>query len=226
MGKADSGRPGKGMKWRVMVELTGSDGIVRLQEVSTGGTNTIECSAGTVGLTLADGKRTLAGLQDHLVRAQADEYCRQRRGCSHCGSRRPLKDVRGRRLLSLFGTVEVRAPRFLPCQCAVSRRHTLNPVAEIMPDRCMPSTSILSRRWDLCCPTLGPERCCRNSCRSATFRRWRRPVGGPCGWALGWNSRRHRANPPRRRPKREQSHSPSTAVTCARSAVIRFARSR
>jgi hypothetical protein len=79
---------GNGMKWRVMVELTGSDGIVRPQEVSVGGSNGSECSAGTVGLMLADGKRTLAGLQEHLVRAQADEYCRQRRGCSHCGSER------------------------------------------------------------------------------------------------------------------------------------------
>jgi hypothetical protein len=26
----------------------------------------------------------------------------------------------------------------LPCRCAVTRRHTLNPVAEIMPDRCTP----------------------------------------------------------------------------------------
>jgi hypothetical protein len=66
------------MKWRVMVELTGSDGIVRLQEVNAGGSNASECSAGTVGLLLADGKRTLAGLQDHLVRAQVHEYCRQR----------------------------------------------------------------------------------------------------------------------------------------------------
>jgi len=40
--------------------------------------------------------------------------------------------------LSVFGTVEVRAPRFSPCRCAVTRRHTLNPVAEIMPDRCTP----------------------------------------------------------------------------------------
>ena len=126
------------MKWRVMVELTGSDGSVRVHEVSTCGSNTVECSAGAVGLTLADGKRTLAGLQDRLVRAQAEEYCRQRRVCSHCGSQRPLKDVRARRLASLFGTVEVRAPRFLPCRCAVTRRHTLNPVAEIMPDRCTP----------------------------------------------------------------------------------------
>ncbi len=126
------------MKWRVTVEVTGSDGSVCLHEVSVGGSNTAECSAATVGLTLADGKRMLAGLQDHLVQAQTEEYCRQRRVCSHCGSQRPLKDVRARRLLSVFGTVEVRAPRFSPCRCAVTRRHTLNPVAEIMPDRCTP----------------------------------------------------------------------------------------
>ena len=126
------------MKWRVMVELTESDGTVRTHEISTGGSNTTECSAATAGLTQADGKRALAGLQHHLVRAQAEEYCRQRRVCSHCRSQRPLKDIRARRLSSLFGTVEVPAPRFSPCRCAVTRRHTLNPVAEIMPDRCTP----------------------------------------------------------------------------------------
>jgi hypothetical protein len=102
------------MKWRVIVELTGSDGTVRTREVSASGSNTAECSAATVGLTLADGKRTLAGPRDHLVQAQTEEYCRQRRLCSRCGSQRPLKDVRARRLLSVFGTVEVRAPRFCP----------------------------------------------------------------------------------------------------------------
>ena len=48
------------MKLRVMADLTRSDGIVRLHEVSAGGTDTIEYSAGTVGLTLAE-------LQDRLV---------------------------------------------------------------------------------------------------------------------------------------------------------------
>ncbi len=37
---------------------------------------------------------------------------------------------------SLFGTVEVRAPRFKPCRCSVTSRRTLTPVAEIMADRC------------------------------------------------------------------------------------------
>jgi hypothetical protein len=50
------------MKWRVMVELTASDGTVRTHEISAGGSNTAGCSAATVGLTLADGKRILAGL--------------------------------------------------------------------------------------------------------------------------------------------------------------------
>src|SRR5260370_12134209 len=126
------------MRWRVMVELTGQDGSVRTHEVSAGGNPTTGHSSAPIGLTLADGKRTLAGLQDHLVGAKTEEYWRGRRRCPRCGSQRPLKDVRTRRLLSLFGTVEVRAPRFLPCRCAVTSRHTLSPIAEIMPDRCTP----------------------------------------------------------------------------------------
>jgi hypothetical protein len=50
------------MRWRVMAELTGMDGTVHTHEVSVGGATTIEHSSATIGLTLADGKRTLAGL--------------------------------------------------------------------------------------------------------------------------------------------------------------------
>ena len=126
------------MKWRVLVELTGADGAVSTHEVSTGGGASVELSPASIGLTLADGKRTLAALQGHLVQAQAEQYCLGRRRCPRCGSQRPLKDVRSRRLLSVFGMVEVRAPRFAPCRCAVGLRRTLSPVAEIMPDRCTP----------------------------------------------------------------------------------------
>ena len=55
------------MKGRVMVKLIGCDGTVRTLEVSAGGSNTAECAVATVGLTLADGKRTLAGLRNDFV---------------------------------------------------------------------------------------------------------------------------------------------------------------
>ena len=73
-----------GMKWRVMVELAGAKGTVQLHEVSAGGSTTAECSAETLGSTVAEEKMTLAGLQRRLVQAQADEHCRSRRRCAYC----------------------------------------------------------------------------------------------------------------------------------------------
>ena len=92
----------------------------------------------TLGLGLAEGKAVLAALQRHLVAAQVDEHCRSRRRCGRCGAQRPLRDLRPRRLASLFGVVAVRAPRFGPCRCGVACRRSITPVAEVMPDRCTP----------------------------------------------------------------------------------------
>ena len=125
------------MKWRVMVEVTGEDGAVTQHVISAGERSAVG-QAATLGLSLAEGKATLVGVQRVLVTAQTDAHCRHRRRCSHCGAARPLKDHRLRQLVSLFGTVEVRAPRFEPCRCSVACRRTLTPVVEIMPDRCTP----------------------------------------------------------------------------------------
>ncbi len=43
------------MKWRVVVELAGADGTVQSHEISVGGCGTIDYSADTLGLTLAEG---------------------------------------------------------------------------------------------------------------------------------------------------------------------------
>ena len=79
------------------------------------------CSAATLGLTLAEAKAVLAGLQRHLVPAQTEEHCQTRRRCARCGGQRPVTDRRPRRLISLFGTVAVRTPR-LAAGCLPGRR--------------------------------------------------------------------------------------------------------
>ena len=101
-------------------------------------------------LTLDDGKALLAGVQRHLVQARVAEYCALRRRCSHCRGLRLLKDTRTRRLNSLFGTVEVPAPRFKPCRCAVRARSTLCPASELMPDRCTPEYDRSKLRYESC----------------------------------------------------------------------------
>jgi hypothetical protein len=127
---------------------------------------------GRDGRADAGGWKTLAGLQGHLIQGHTWE---------------PLQDVRGRRLLSLFGTVEVRGPRFLPCRCAVTRHHTLNPVAESFPIGACPNTSASSRRRGPCSHTPGPGHCVDPTrhvldgsifrCASSMLRR--RPRAGP-----------------------------------------------
>ena len=185
------------MKWRVMVELTGSDGVIRSQEDSAGGSNASECSAATVGLTLADAQPTLAGLQDHLVRAAADEYCRQRRGllslrvataiegCPHATSVVFVRNSGGSS--ATFFALTVCGDQ--PAHAHSCRRNHARSVHTRANER------VIAKMGSLPSVRPGHGRCCRNSCRSATFRPWRRPAAGPCEWALGWNSRRHRAKP-------------------------------
>ena len=123
------------MKWRVTIELGGADGTRQTHEVARGGGADPHSTFDPLGLTLDGGKALLAGVQRHLVQARVAEYCAVRRRCRRL---RALKDTRTRRLNSLFGTVEVPAPRFKPCACAVTARSTLSPASELMPDRCTP----------------------------------------------------------------------------------------
>ena len=48
----------------------------------------------SIGLSLADGKQLLSGLQQVVIPAQADEYCEIRRVCSNCRRQTQLKDYR------------------------------------------------------------------------------------------------------------------------------------
>jgi hypothetical protein len=82
------------VQWRVMVEVSGAVGAKQMHEVHAGGSATPGCSAATVGLSLAEAKAVLAGLQRRLVQAQAEERCQVRRRCPRCGEQRPLKDLR------------------------------------------------------------------------------------------------------------------------------------
>ena len=59
------------MELRVFVELSGVAGSAQVHQVYAGGGPASECSAETLGLTVTEAKAVLAGLQRHLVQAQA-----------------------------------------------------------------------------------------------------------------------------------------------------------
>src|SRR3954453_4288728 len=70
-----------------------------------------------LGLTLAEGKRLLAGLQQEIVAAQARDHAVRRPNCRSCGLVCRVRDYRDHAAATLFGQVRVRLPRFRCAGC-------------------------------------------------------------------------------------------------------------
>src|SRR5436853_6498497 len=74
----------------------------------------------TLGLTLAEGKQLLAGVQQELVAAQARRAAARRPECRSCGTTCRVKDYRQHAIATLFGQVTVRLPRFRCASCGTT----------------------------------------------------------------------------------------------------------
>ena len=66
--------------------------------------------------SVEDGKKIMAALQTAIVAQEADTYTLFRRICPDCGVLRSVKDYTTRRIRTVFGTVEVRNPRWMLCR--------------------------------------------------------------------------------------------------------------
>src|ERR671912_1313084 len=66
----------------------------------------------SLGLTLAEGKRLLAGVQREIAAAQARLHAARRPECRGCGAACRVKDYRPHAVATPFGQVAVRLPRF------------------------------------------------------------------------------------------------------------------
>ena len=73
-----------------------------------------------LGLTLAEGKRLLAGVQQEIVAAQARVHAARRPECRSCGTVCRLKDYRQHEIATLLGQVTVRLPRFRCARCSTT----------------------------------------------------------------------------------------------------------
>ena len=102
----------------------------------------------SIGLSLADGKQLLSGLQQVVIPAQADEYCEIRRVCSNCRRQTQLKDYRRLKIDTVFGTVSVRSPRLMSCPCEPPfyLEGLFSPLSKIIPERAAPDLLLLQSR--------------------------------------------------------------------------------
>jgi len=130
------------MQWTVRLEARTSAGEVTTTELVTFSRPAMISTLAEIGLLLAGSKTLLARLQAGMLCGQVAEYAALCRVCPECGVLQRLKDRRTRRLQTLFGTVEVEAPRFRVCRCGpftpMVEARTVSPVCVLLTARCTP----------------------------------------------------------------------------------------
>src|SRR6478752_6819659 len=75
-----------------------------------------EVTLSSLGLSLAEGKTILAGIQTQMVAVQVERHGQARRSCAHCGRRLPNKGHYQSTFRSVFGNVPVRVRRVKACR--------------------------------------------------------------------------------------------------------------
>jgi hypothetical protein len=105
------------------------------------------------GLSISEGRKLLARLQQVVAQDQAMAYDQRRRRCRHCGAFRRIKDWRSRSIATGLGQVTIRVPRVVSCLCTpepldedgepIGLRFTECPIEPVLPQRRTPELAYL-----------------------------------------------------------------------------------
>ena len=108
------------MAWIVRLVSIGAEGEEHSTDVMRIARPDTLADLGTLGLSLAESKRLLAGIQREIVVAQARVHAARRPECRGCGASCRVKDYRQHAIATLFGQVAVRLPRFRCAGCGAA----------------------------------------------------------------------------------------------------------
>ena len=133
------------MKIKIQITVESDKGQEVIQEVAhlDGGTLRPE----TLGLTLAEARSILAGIEQRVVEQQAAEFMAQQRICSHCGHERSCKGRHHIVFRTPFGKLRLESPRLYHCQCESDGRTRFSPLASYC-------RSAVPRSWYIWRPSL------------------------------------------------------------------------
>jgi len=133
------------MKFRVEVICSDEDGVEQRCDVLE--IERKQLAMETLGLSLANGKAILQGVQDFVTAQQVTEDLRCRRHCPNCGERYQSKEAGTHTVNSVFGPVSVPNPRWHRCSCRTDGPKTFRPTAAWLKGRTSPELLYLETKW-------------------------------------------------------------------------------
>jgi hypothetical protein len=133
------------MQVKVQVVTRRDDGEESLHEVACVERDAL--TPASLGLSIADSKAILQGMQEVVVAWQMRAYLDSQRHCPQCGKLRHSKGVHHTVLRTVFGDLPVDSPRFTHYPCQVHATDSFSPLAELLPERTTPELFSLETKW-------------------------------------------------------------------------------
>jgi hypothetical protein len=138
------------MKFRVEVICVNDDGAEQRCPVIE--MERRQLAIETLGLSLADGKTILHGVQDFVAAQQTAEDLKRRRNCPSCGQQYHSKGSGTHTVRTVFGPVPVPNPRWERCSCQSTGQKTFRPGAAWLQGRTSPELLYLETKWSSLIP--------------------------------------------------------------------------
>ena len=107
-----------------------------------------------LGLSLAEAKSLLHGMQQVMVAEQVDQYLGQFKTCTLCGAPRTRKGHHTVVYRTLFGKLNLHSPRLYDCPCQSHGRRSSSPLSELLTSHCAPELSYLQTKFASLMPSL------------------------------------------------------------------------
>jgi len=130
---------------KVQVITLSDDGEESLQEVAC--VERDERTPASLGLSIADSKAMLQGIQTVVVAWQMHECLNSQRHCSQCGKLRHRTGSHHIVFRTVFGALPVERPRFTHCPCQSHETESCSPLAELLPEHATPAVLYLETNW-------------------------------------------------------------------------------
>jgi hypothetical protein len=130
---------------RVQVVVVTEDGCEEISQIAS--IERTDLKPETLGLTLAEGKAILKGIQQTLIQQQICSCLAPWRQCPDCGRRRHSKGYHNLSLRTVFGCLKLKSPRLHHCNCQQQETGTFSPLADLLPDHTTPELLFLETKW-------------------------------------------------------------------------------
>jgi hypothetical protein len=101
----------------------------------------------TLGLTLAEAKVLLQGVQRTIVAEQTTTYLEAHRPCPACQAPRRCKGHHQLVYRTVFGKLTLSSPRWYMCRCQTTKPRSFSPLADLLPKRTAPELLYLEAKF-------------------------------------------------------------------------------